>query len=189
MTPGLMDEGSEWQTSVGILMLCKTVGQRVESLNRTEDEIVGGDSKSGEKKKEAFGLSDFLVRLAAALLLVLITYNPAGWSYAHWVKNAFADFGLGPVHFLAGAILIAGWAIFIVATRGALGTLGLIIVAAILAALVWLFVDLGWLGFDSVAVVSWVLLICISIVLAVGLSWAHIWRRMSGQLEIADDDQ
>ena len=150
---------------------------------------MGDDLKSGKKGKEAFGFMDFLARLAVALVLVVITYNPTGWSYAHWVKNAFVDSGLGPVHFLSGAVLIAGWAIFVVATRNSLGNIGLVITAAILATLVWLFVDLGWLGFDSVAAVSWVLLVCISIVLALGLSWSHVWRRLSGQLEVVDDPE
>jgi hypothetical protein len=48
---------------------------------------------------------------------------------------------------------------------------------------------MGWLGFDSVAAVSRVLLICLSNLLAIGLSWAHTWRRMSDPLEIADDQE
>ena len=88
------------------------------------------------------------------------------------------------MHFLAGAVLIAGWTIFFVATRRSLGDLGLVIVAAILATLVWLLVDMGWLGFNSVTSISWVILVCLSVILAVGLSWSHIWRRLSGQFEV-----
>lgn len=149
---------------------------------------MAGEEKTARKPHGAFGFVDFLVRAGAALALVLLTYNPTGWSYAHWAKHAFLASEIGPLHFLSGAVLVAGWAVFTVATRNSLGTLGLVIAAAVLATLVWLFVDMGWLGFDSVTAVSWVLLICISILLALGLSWAHVWRRMSGQLEIADED-
>lgn len=140
--------------------------------------------RNTNKGAGGFGFVDFLVRLAAALVLVLVTYNPTGWSYIHWLKNAFSGDGLGPVHFLAGAVLIAGWTIFFVATRRSLGDLGLVIVAAILATLVWLLVDMGWLGFNSVTSISWVILVCLSVILAVGLSWSHIWRRLSGQFEV-----
>ena len=142
-------------------------------------------------RKNTFGFPDFLLRWAAALALVLLSYNPSGWSFLHWVKGAFGAgaTGLGPAHFLAGAVLVAGWAIFIVATRRSLGDLGILIGAAILAALVWLLVDLGWLGFDSLKAISWVLLLCLSVLLALGLSWSHVWRRLSGQLEVdAPDD-
>jgi hypothetical protein len=180
---------AEWISAVRVYLADNVQAEHGDGVRvMTEGHTMSSDGKSGKGGKQAFGLVDFLARLGAALVLVLITYNPSGWSFLHWVKNSFVASELGPLQFLVGAALIAGWAIFIVATRNALGTVGLVIAAAILAALVWLFVDLGWLGFDSVAAVSWVLLICLSILLAIGLSWAHIWRRMSGQLEIADEE-
>lgn len=144
------------------------------------------EDKPLNKPRKAFGFTDFLVRWVGALILVLLTYNPSGWSYLHWVRDAFGDSGLGPIHFLAGAVLVAGWAVFFVATRRALGDVGLFIAALVLAMLVWLLVDIGWLGFGSVTSISWILLVCVSILLGLGLSWAHIWRRLSGQLEVDD---
>lgn len=144
--------------------------------------------KSDRAPRSAFGLMDFFLRWIAALILVLLSYNPSGWSYTHWVKRAFGASELGPLHFLAGAVLLGGWTIFIVATRRSLGDVGLWIGAAILAALVWLLVDIGWLGFDSIEAISWVLLVCLSVLLALGLSWSHVWRRLSGQLEVDDND-
>lgn len=149
---------------------------------------MNNETNAHSPRKGAFGFLDFLVRWVGALVLVLLSYNPSGWSYAHWVKSDFAASELGPLHFLAGAVLVAGWAIFIVATRRSLGDLGILIGAAILAALVWLLVDLGWLGFDSVKAISWILLLCISVLLALGLSWSHVWRRLSGQLEVDSPD-
>ena len=33
-----------------------------------------------------------------------------------------------------------------------------------------------------------VVLFAVGLILAVGLSWAHIWRRLSGQVELTDED-
>ena len=43
--------------------------------------------RNTNKGAGGFGFVDFLVRLAAALVLVLVTYNPTGWSYIHWLKT------------------------------------------------------------------------------------------------------
>jgi hypothetical protein len=147
---------------------------------------VSKDKRSDTSGRDSFGLVDFLLRWLAAIVLVFLTYNPSGWSYVHWVKNVVNDGALGPLHFLAGAVLIAGWSIFIVATRRSLGDLGLFLGAAVLALLVWFLVDVGWLGFDSITAISWVVLVCVSVLLALGLSWSHVWRRMTGQLEVDD---
>ena len=58
----------------------------------------------------------------------------------------------------------------------------------LLAGLVWLFIDFGVLSLDSVSAVTWVVLVCIAALLAVGLSWSHIWRRLTGQFEVDDDN-
>ena len=83
------------------------------------------------------------IRLApgASLVLFFATYNPNGWSYAHWLKNAFSNSGLGPEHLVAGIVILIGW----------------------------------------------VILIILSVMLAIGLSWSHVWRRLTGQFEVDDD--
>jgi hypothetical protein len=35
---------------------------------------------------------------------------------------------------------------------------------------------------------TWVILLCLALLLAVGLSWSHVWRRLTGQYEVDDND-
>ena len=74
------------------------------------------------------------------------------------------------------------------ATWQALNTFGVILAALALGALVWLLIDLGVLAADSKSAITWISLVCLGGVLAIGLSWAHIWRRVTGQVEMADRD-
>ena len=57
------------------------------------------------------------------------------------------------------------------------------------AAIVWLLIDMGWLSLDSVTAMSWILIVLLSAILAVGMSWSHIRRRLSGQVDADDVDE
>lgn len=129
-------------------------------------------------------LPGFLLRLLFALLLVMLTYNPSGYSYLHWLQNNFSDFG--PLLGVAGISLTIGWVIYLRATLRSLGLIGLILAVLFFAAILWLLIDWGWLGMNNVTAMNWVILILISAVLAVGISWSHIRRKISGQID-ADD--
>ncbi len=118
---------------------------------------------------------------------MLATYNPSGFSFAHWVKTAFAENGLGPEHFVVGVVLVIGWIVLLSATYRSMGLLGLILGAAMFGGLVWLLVDIGVLSIDSTSELTWIILIVASIVLAIGLSWSHVWRRLTGQFEVDGD--
>ncbi len=141
-----------------------------------------------QKPHKSFAAIDFLWRVLAALVLVLVTFNPAGYSYVHWVKEAFQADGLAAVHFFVGVILLVGWTIFIVATARSLGTLGTVLSAALIGTGIWLLTDIGIIHADSANTIIWLVLIALAILLAIGLSWAHIWRRLSGQFEVDDND-
>jgi hypothetical protein len=131
-----------------------------------------------------FTALSFIWRFAASLALILATYNPSGYSFFHWVGHTES---LGAEHFVVGIIIVIGWVILIAATKRALDTLGMVLGIVLLAGLVWLGIDLGVLSLDSVSAVTWVVLVCIALLLAVGLSWSHIWRRLTGQFEVDDD--
>jgi len=145
------------------------------------------NEKAIRKPHRSFGFVDFLWRWIAALLLVLATYNPSGKSYVHWVKNSFSGEGLEALHYFVGVILIAGWAVFLIATERSLGALGSVIGAALLGTGIWLLVDIGVLHPDSTSSIAWLALIALATLLAIGMSWSHIWRRLSGQLEVDTD--
>ena len=150
--------------------------------NKNEMASTGGRRTSAE-----FDWMGFLIRLAATLVLVLATYNPTGWSFTHWLQNGFSNSGLGPEHFVVGVIIRIGWVILLTATQRSMGTFGLILEGLLFGGLVWLLVDFGILSIDSVTEFSWVVLIILSVMLAIGLSWSHVWRRLTGQFEVDDD--
>ena len=131
-----------------------------------------------------FNAVSFVGRFVFAAVLVFGTYNPTEWSYISWVFAEGTEFG--PVPALIGIVLIIGWIIFLRATFNALGPLGLILGAAFFAAIIWLLVDLGWLSLESPGAITWLALLLVAMLLAVGMSWAHIRRRLSGQYSVDD---
>jgi len=146
-----------------------------------------GDRKSGRTSRE-FNLLGFVWRFLASLSLVLATYNPSDYSFVAWLRAASPEEPLGPEHFVVGVALLIGWVILLAATQRSLGTFGLILGGALLGGVVWLLSDVGWLNVSTVSSAAWVGLICVAVLLAVGLSWSHMWRRLTGQFEVDDGD-
>lgn len=131
--------------------------------------------------------SGFSSRLLVALVLVFTTYNPSGYSYYDWVRQVWP--GLDPYVALAGILLVIGWVIYLRATLRSLGLIGLLLVAAVCACIIWLLFDWGVLSLQRRDIVAWVILSLQAFVLAVGISWSHIRRRLSGQVDIDDVDE
>lgn len=146
---------------------------------------------SGRRRASgSFTLFGFMWRFLAVFCLVVATYNPTKYSYYQWLSDAVTGSAgnLGAVHFFVGALGVVGWVILLVATRSSLGTVGVIMGAVVMATLVWLLVDLGWLQADSVTSATWIVLICLSALLAIGLSWSHMWRGLTGQVDVTDEE-
>ena len=152
-------------------------------MNKKNETVRSG----GRRTSAEFNWAGFFIRLAATLVLVLATYNPSGWSYVHWVRDAFANSGLGPEHFVVGVVVLIGWVILLTATQRSMGTLGLILEALLFGGIVWLLIDFGILRIDSVSEFTWVILVILSVMLAIGLSWSHVWRRLTGQFEVDEN--
>ena len=146
-------------------------------------------SAHGGTAKE-FNFLSFVLRLLGSLVLVLATYNPSDYSFIGWLRatSASPESALGPEHFVVGVALLIGWVILLAATQRSLGTFGLLLGGALLGGVVWLLVDIGWLDIETVSTATWVGLLCVSVLLAVGLSWSHVWRRVTGQFEVDADD-
>lgn len=134
-----------------------------------------------------FTITDLLGRWVFALILVLGTYNPTDFSYLSWLTAEGT--GFGPVIALVGVVLIIAWIVFLRATFFSLGWLGILLWAALFGCFIWLFVDLGWLTLDSGSAITWVVLILLSTVLAVGMSWSHIRRQLTGQVAVDDVEE
>lgn len=126
--------------------------------------------------------SGVAVRFLFALLLVLLSYNPSGYSYFHWVHYSFSD--ITPYVVIAGIILLIGWGVYIKATLNSLGLIGVIALAALFACLVWLFIYWGFLSVNDISAMAWVIEVLLAAMLAVGMCWSHFTRRMSGQVDV-----
>lgn len=138
-----------------------------------------------------FSLDNFSLRFFSALLLVFATFNPLEpFSYYYWaITPIFGDIGsFTIVKGLVGIILIIGWSIFLRATFRSLGMFGILLAGAFFGLLLWLLIDLGWIGHGNTNIVAWLALLGLSGVLAVGISWSHIRRRMTGQLDVDETD-
>ena len=130
------------------------------------------------------GFDGFLGRWIFALVLVLGTYNPSGFSYVSWVLNE--DPSCGPVVAIVGLILLIGWIICVKTTFDALGWLGVTLGGALFAAVIWLLVDIGWVSMESTGILTWFTLVVISLILATGMAWSHVKRRITGQINVDD---
>ena len=136
-----------------------------------------------------FTWSSFFIRLAAAVVLVFATYNPEEYSYWHWAVASIRDEGFSVLKGFVGVVLLIGWTILLRAALRSLGPVGIILAVAFFGLLVWLVVDLGNLPADSLRAVSYISEIILIGVLAVGVSWSHIRRRVSGQLDTDDVEE
>lgn len=125
-----------------------------------------------------------LVRFLAALLLVLSTYNPSGISYLHWAIEVSPDFVVLAI--FIGTVLLIGWVVFLRATFRSLGVFGLALAVAFFGSLFWLIIDWGLISSDDDTIITYILLVLLSGILAVGMSWSHIRRRISGQADVDD---
>jgi Family of unknown function (DUF6524) len=85
---------------------------------------------------------------------------------------------------VAGALLLGLWIFFVRSTVMAMGTLGVVLLLALFAAILWWVVSQGWLDPANQRVMAWIVLALLGVTLGVGMSWAHIRRRVSGQSSV-----
>jgi Family of unknown function (DUF6524) len=135
---------------------------------------------------EKLTFTGFLLRAAFALALVLLTYNPSGYSFAHMLQAGFP--AITPVEAVLGVLLLIGWFVFLRATLIAIGPLGMVLLLALFGALIWLIVSWGWVKLSNTTAIAWISLVVLALILAVGMSWASLYRRWSGQATVEDSD-
>ena len=129
----------------------------------------------------SFSPTGILARFLGALVLVFATYNPSGYSYFHWTV---ATKSWSPYIVLAGVVLIVGWTVFIRATKRSLGLIGFLLALAFFGTLLWLIIDVGIVPANSTLAIAFVVEVLAAAILAVGMSWSHIRRRLSGQTDV-----
>lgn len=139
------------------------------------------------------GWQGILIRFLIALVLVFFTYNPHGKSYFHWLTTYFSpsiesSVSL-PILAFVGIVLLIIWTIYIRATLRSLGMFGLLLASAFFGALLWVVIDLDLVSLSNKTVVLDIILVIVAGVLAIGISWSHLRRRISGQADVDDVDE
>lgn len=127
------------------------------------------------------------IRFLVALLLVFATYNPEGYSYIDWLTMKEA----GPLALkaLVGVILVIGWTIYLRATLRSLGGFGMLLVIALMVTLLWLLITWNVIPYDSIGATTYMVEVVISALLAVGMVWSHIRRRLTGQVDVDEIEE
>ena len=129
--------------------------------------------------RERLPVGKIVARFVFALLVVGATYNPTRYSYYAWAEST--QWQWRPPIVFVGVVLLIGWVICLRLTLRSIGGLGLLLANAFLAALFWLLADWGWLPIDSVAAISWIGLVSVATILAVGMSWSLLRRPRPGR--------
>ncbi|MFT6075681.1 MAG: hypothetical protein ACJAZ1_002611 [Yoonia sp.] len=129
----------------------------------------------------------FVIRWIFALVLLTATYNPTDWNYVRW-SMANAETNLS-VTVLLGLILFVGYIIYLRATLRSIGIFGMILILAVVGTMLWVLFDQGFINLNSPTVNTWIGIVALSIVLAVGLSWSIVRRRLTGQTDVDDIDE
>ena len=127
----------------------------------------------------------FLFRWLAAFVLLAATYNPTEWSYIRWAAENWQE--QLPIAVLIGLVLTIAYVLFFTAVLRGIGAVGVVLILAVMAALIWVLVSQGWLSLENPSTNTWIGLVALSVVFAVGMYWGILWRRLSGQLEVDED--
>jgi len=131
-----------------------------------------------------FSIGGLAGRFVASFVLVVATYNPTGYSFVQWIARDFPH--LGPLQSVVGIALLALWLFVVHATWRSLGTVGVALGLAFFAAVVWLFTSWGWFNLSNHNAVIWAALFMMACLLTLGLCWALIQARVSGQAVVEE---
>ena len=131
-------------------------------------------------------MTGFFLRWVFAFILLVATFNPTEWNYVRLSMKHYSDFTSAVV--LGGVVLFIGYVIYLRATLRSIGAFGMLLVAALVAASLWVAHDLGLLTLDNPSLNQWIGIFALSFVLGIGLSWSIVRRRLSGQADVDDVD-
>lgn len=132
------------------------------------------------------GFSGIGLRFVFAFFLVCLTWNPTRFNYVGWAMAQWED--LAPLVALTGLVLLMGWIFFLRTTARSLGVLGLGLCVALAATVLWTLFYYNLVSSESTTLISWIVLVLFSAILAAGMSWAHLRNRWSGQATVDEVD-
>lgn len=146
-------------------------------------EDISGQPEVTGTNMDAMG---FLTRWLFAFVLLAATFNPTQYNYVQWVRD-YGSQNLS-VAVLSGLLLTVGYVIYLRATLRSIGGLGMTLVLAIVAAVIWVLHDIGFIDLAQPGMNVWLGLFALSLVLGIGLSWSHVRRALSGQADMDNVD-
>ena len=119
----------------------------------------------------------FLLRFLAVLVLVLVTWNPEGRSFVHWVSDW--QQGITAPKAFSAVVLTIAWVAAFVTSWKSLGVIGTGLLAALIGTGLWMAAD--WVGVTlSGRAISYLVLVSIALVLATAMSWKAFRDRRRG---------
>ena len=133
---------------------------------------------------QQFGWDNVAWRGLLALVVVFGSFNPTGWSFWHWISAE--PLSLTPGKGIVGVLVLIGWAVLLRATINSLGLIGLVLAGALFGFLIWGLVSWGVLPTGNWSVLIWIVELMAVLVLTAGVSWSHVRRRLSGQIDVDD---
>lgn len=121
-----------------------------------------------------------LARFVFALAVVFGTYNPEGLSYYHWLRE-----GGGPLPLKAfvGVLLLIAWVLLLNTARSSLGTLGLVLAAALFGTGIWVVMSLAHLEAHGGRAITYVVGVALAAVLSIGFGWARTRQKLTGRVD------
>ena len=123
-----------------------------------------------------------LLRWLGAFILLAVTFNPTPYNFVRWSQANWET--QMPLTVLLGLILGVGYIIYVGATFRSLGAFGMMVVAALFAAVIWVLIDWGVLALGNNSLTVWLGILALSLILGIGLSWSILRQRLSGQASV-----
>jgi hypothetical protein len=120
-----------------------------------------------------------LVRTLTCFLLVFATWNPTGYSYLSWAR--YSPSATAPEIAAAGTVLLGLHILFVRIAWLSLGADGISGAVAILLAGVFTLAEFGLVDLWQGVAWTYLLLMGFSLVLAIGVTWSLLKRRIVGQ--------
>jgi len=123
-----------------------------------------------------------ILRWLGAFLLLSATFNPSDWNYLHWARTHWTD--QMPLAVFLGLLLAVAYMVYVMATLRSIGAFGVVLIAAIFGAALWVLIDWGWLSLTNRSLNLWLGIFVLSLILGIGLSWSILRQRLSGQASV-----
>jgi hypothetical protein len=122
-----------------------------------------------------------LARFVFALAVIFGTYNPEGVSYYHWLRQGGGSL---PLKAFVGVVLLIAWVLLLKTARSSLGTLGLVLAAALFGTATWVVMSFAHLEAHGWQAITYVVGVALAAVLSVGLGWSRTRQKLTGQVDV-----